>query len=302
MFHNTVDWQTIAAHISDMTGQPFQVQTSYFINGGCINQAYRIEGSGQNYFVKLNLLQAKEIFAAEMAGLQELEQANILKVPTPLCWGVAGQYAYIVMEYLTLRRDIVSTNLPKLGQQLAQLHMITRPQFGWHQDNYLGSTPQINTLTDDWVYFWQHHRLRFQLELAANRGYGSQLQIQAEQLLSEIKHFFVDYQPPASLLHGDLWSGNYGITVESQGNQPVLFDPAVYYGDRETDIALTELFGGFPKSFYDAYQEQWPLDSGYSTRKTLYNLYHILNHLNLFGGAYLKQVEQTMAFLLSEVR
>jgi len=302
MFHNTVDWQMIAAHISDMTGQPFQVQTPYPITGGCINQAYRIEGSGQNYFVKINLLQSKALFAAEIASLQELEQANTVRVPKPLCWGVSGQYAYIVMEYLILRREIAPTHLFMLGQQLAQLHQITRPQFGWHQDNYLGSTRQINTLTDDWVYFWQQHRLRFQLTLAIERGYGNQLQEQGEQLLEEIKHFFVDYQPQASLLHGDLWSGNYGITLESQGNQPVLFDPALYYGDRETDIALTELLGGFSNNFYDAYQEHWSLDVGYSTRKTLYNLYHVLNHLNLFGGAYLKQAQQMIAFLLSEIR
>jgi fructosamine-3-kinase len=288
------NWQTIASHISETTGQAFQVQSEQSIGGGCINSTYRIEGNGQNYFVKLNSSEYLDMFEAEAAGLTELGQAAAIKVPEPLCWGTAGGYAYLVMEYLPLGGDSSSD----LGQQLAALHQVSYPQFGWHRDNYIGSTPQVNTLENDWVTFWQKHRLGFQLNLAARQGYTG-LRSKGQRLIAEVGQFFSNYQPQPSLLHGDLWSGNYAISVNGQ---PVIYDPAVYYGDRETDIAMTELFGGFPKRFYDAYQEALPLEAGYSTRKTLYNLYHILNHLNLFGGGYLGQAESMMASLLSELR
>ncbi len=290
MFKKTVDWQTIATQISKTTGQSFQVQTQSHTSGGCINDAYRIEGNGQSYFVKLNDAQYLDMFKAEAAGLTELGQH--IKVPKPLCWGSAGGNCYLVMEYLSLRGDSHSIS-EALGQQLAALHQATQPQFGWHSNNYIGSTPQINTLENDWVTFWQNHRLAFQLKLTGNK----KLQSQGERLIADVGQFFTDYQPQPSLLHGDLWSGNYA----AQGKQPVIYDPAMYYGDREADIAMTELFGGFPRRFYDAYQETWPLDPGYSTRKILYNLYHILNHLNLFGGGYLGQAERMIASLLSEL-
>jgi fructosamine-3-kinase len=148
------------------------------------------------------------------------------------------------------------------------------------------------------VDFWRTNRLNYQLELAACKGYTGILQTQGEQLLADMHLFFSDYTPLSSLLHGDLWAGNYGIDTR---NQPVLFDPAVYYGDREVDIAMTELFGGFPNRFYQAYQDTFPLDSGYVVRKKLYNLYYILNNLNTFGGGYLRQAEGIILGLLSEL-
>jgi protein-ribulosamine 3-kinase len=303
MNHQTVDWQTIAAHISETTGLPFQIQAHYQVAGGCINSTYRIEGSGQNYFVKLNSSEHQEMFAAEVAGLTELRKPAVIKVPEPLCWGTAGGHSYLVMEYLALHGDIQTQSLSaQLGQQLAVLHQVTQTQFGWHRDNSLGLTPQVNTLENDWVTFWQNHRLGFQLDLAAHNGYSGKLQRKGEVLMAEVGQFFTDYQPQPSLLHGDLWSGNYAVALDNQRGQPVIYDPAVYYGDREAEIAMTELFGGFPKRFYHAYQEAWPLDAGYSTRKTLYNLYHILNHLNLFGGGYLAQAKRMIASLLSELQ
>lgn len=291
-------WQNIAAHISETTGYPFEIKNQFPISGGCINAAYRIEGNGERYFVKLNSSDYLDMFAAEAAGLRELQQA-ILKVPQPLCWGIVEEQSYLVMEYLVLQGETHSVSAD-LGQQLATLHQVTQPQFGWQRNNYIGSTPQVNTLETDWVSFWQQHRLGFQLKLAARNGYGGKLQTQGERLLADLGDFFSDYQPQVSLLHGDLWSGNYAVTKGKNGIQPVIYDPAVYYGDREADIAMTELFGGFSKRFYQAYQETWPLDSGYKTRKILYNLYHILNHLNLFGSGYLNQAERMIASLLSE--
>jgi len=302
MFHQTADWENIAKHISETLGQTFQIQNGRKIAGGCINNSYQLEGSSQNYFVKLNHSQYQDMFAAEAAGLTELGKAVAIKVPKPLCWGTTGNNAYLVMEYLALHGDSHSSS-SDLGQKLAVLHQKTFPQFGLHRDNYIGSTPQVNSLESNWVTFWQNHRLGFQLKLAARNGYvGKKLQNKGEQLMADVGQFFTDYQPQSSLLHGDLWSGNYGITTDTQGAHPVIYDPAVYYGDRETDMAMTELFGGFPRHFYEAYQGTWALDSGYSTRKVLYNLYHILNHLNLFGGGYLGQAEGMISSLLSELR
>ncbi|MFQ5486860.1 MAG: fructosamine kinase family protein, partial [Gammaproteobacteria bacterium] len=156
----------------------------------------------------------------------------------------------------------------------------------------------INTPDEDWPRFWQQRRLGYQLQLAARNGYDDGLRQRGERLLEAVPLFFNGRQPPPALLHGDLWSGNYAVT---RSGEPVIFDPAVYYGDREADLAMTELFGGFPAAFYDAYNEAWPLAPAYRVRKTLYNLYHILNHLNLFGAAYLSQAQAMMEQLLSEV-
>jgi len=183
-----------------------------------------------------------------------------------------------------------------LGRQLAALHRVTHTRFGWHRDNTIGSTPQINTQKNDWVTFYREQRLRYQLELAAENGYGGSLQRRGEQLLERLPAFFISYRPRPSLLHGDLWGGNHAALTDGT---PVIFDPAVYYGDREADLAMTELFGGFGSGFYSAYRAAWPLDPGYRVRKDLYNLYHVLNHLNLFGGGYRGQAEQMVDRLLA---
>ncbi len=297
MNDHPVDWQTIARHISQANGSHFQMDTLYNIVGGTTNTAYRLEGGNQNYFVKINCHPHFEFFAAEAAGLAELGQPAVIKVPLPLCWGTTEQHAYLVMEYITLKTDITTSASILLGQQLAVMHQVSKVPFGWYRNNYLGLTLQKNNLEENWVEFWRHQRLGYQLQLASRNGYSS-LQTIGERLLADLHGFFGHYQPHSSLLHGDLWSGNYAQDMQGQ---PVIFDPAVYYGDRETDLAMTELFGGFPRSFYEAYQERWPLDPGYSIRKNLYKLYHVLNHLNLFGGNYLKQAEKMIASLLSEL-
>ena len=185
------------------------------------------------------------------------------------------------------------------GQQLARMHHQTSEQFGWHRDNTIGSTPQPNTPSDNWLEFWREHRLGYQLELAKQRGGQGSLLRKGEELMQMMPNLFTDYQPIPALLHGDLWSGNYAVTQEGE---PIIFDPAVYYGDREADMAMTELFGGFPQRFYAAYNEIWPLDGGYQVRKTFYNLYHILNHFNMFGGGYAAQAERMTELVLSELR
>jgi len=292
-----INWQAITQHIQETTNQPFVLRNKYSIGGGCINQAYHLEGETQDYFIKLNQSHYSDMFEAEVAGLTALAQSKTLRVPLPLCCGKTETHSYLVMEYLSLNgKNNRSSQL--LGEQLAMMHQTTQAQFGWYRDNYIGSTAQINTLDNDWGNFWQQHRLGFQLALAARHGYMGQLQRDGERLLADLHAFFTNYHPKPALLHGDLWSGNYA--TDEQG-QVVIFDPAIYYGDREADIAMTELFGGFGHDFYAAYNKTSALDVGYQTRKTLYNLYHILNHLNLFGGGYLAQSERMISQLLSEL-
>ena len=185
------------------------------------------------------------------------------------------------------------------GEGLAAMHRVTSHQFGWYRDNTIGSTEQRNQQEEDWVKFWGEYRLSVQLELAAARGAGSRTMDQGYRLIDCLADFMEGYEPEPSLVHGDLWSGNYAFT---RAGEPTIFDPAVYYGDREVDLAMTELFGGFSREFYAAYRQAWPLDAGYATRKTLYNLYHVLNHFNLFGGGYLSQAQGMIDSLLSEIR
>lgn len=238
------------------------------------------------------------MFAAEADGLVALAAAGAVRVPTPLCHGVADGYAFLALEYLALGSASGAAQ-EQLGRQLATLHRVTQPQFGWHRDNTIGSTPQLNAPTDHWPEFLRERRLRFQLQLAARQAAGRPAIALGEQLLVQLDGFFAGYRPRPSLLHGDLWSGNAAQTIDGD---PAIFDPAVYFGDRETDVAMTELFGGFSTRFYGAYREAWPLDPGYGVRRDLYNLYHVLNHANLFGGGYWSQAERMMERLLAEIR
>ncbi|MEZ5542313.1 MAG: fructosamine kinase family protein [Pseudomonadota bacterium] len=286
-------WENIARDIAAATGVEARLEQQGAIGGGCINAASRIRYGTTDYFVKLNSARQAHMFAAEAAGLAALRQCRALRIPEPVCHGSDTRSAWLVLEYLPLggRGDARA-----LGAGLAAMHRITHDRYGWERDNTIGSTPQRNMPGDDWVAFWREQRLRFQLELAAQHGHGGRLQARGELLLARFHALFDGYTPVASLLHGDLWGGNHAYT---QAGEPAIFDPAVYYGDRETDIAMTELFGGFGGAFYTAYEAAWPLDAGYAERKTLYNLYHILNHLNLFGGGYRGQAEGMIDQLLA---
>lgn len=236
------------------------------------------------------------MFEAEAAGLQALLDTEAMRTPVPLCSGQTGGQAYLVTEYIELGPPSGQGH-ELAGRQLALLHGTTAARFGWQLDNHIGATPQSNNWQDDWIDFWRDQRLGYQLSLAARNGYAGKLQMLGEQLLDQFP-CLIDHTPAPSLIHGDLWGGN--MSFDSAG-QPVIYDPATYYADREAEIAMTELFGGFSGRFYAAYQEAWPLHPGYTIRKNLYNLYHILNHLNLFGGDYLGQAQCMMERLLAEV-
>lgn len=288
---------TIAEQIASATHDAFDLMATELLSGGDISRAYKLSSHTQDYFVKLNSPQSVDMFEAEMLGLHALDQAQSIRIPKPIVSGVTADAAYLVLEFIPLWRSTKASER-LLGTQLAQLHAITSPYFGWHRDNTIGSSPQQNTQTQDWLSFWRQQRLGFQLKLAAAKGYGGKLQSAGEKLCLKLDALFIGYDPKPSLLHGDLWCGN--AAVDTMGN-PVIYDPACYFGDRETDIAMTELFGGFSATFYAAYNDAWPLDQGYQHRKNLYNLYHVLNHLNLFGGSYLSKAELMILKLLAEI-
>jgi len=291
-------WPAISAHIAAATGAPFQPRSPRNLGGGCINAAYVLEDGRRRFFVKTNEADRLGMFEVEARGLDALARAEAIRLPHPVCFGAADGHAYLVLEYIELGSGKGQT-AQRLGEQLAALHHATAPRFGWDIDNIIGATPQPNAWMDDWIDFWRERRLGFQLRLAAGRGLRGGVQTKGERLMEALPHFFAGRRPQPSLLHGDLWGGNWG--ADGAGN-PVIFDPAVYYGDRETDLAMTELFGGFSSGFYAAYRAHWPLDAGYATRRTLYNLYHILNHFNLFGGGYAGQAERMIDELLAAVR
>ena len=244
-------------------------------------------------FRKSGPASSADMFAAEAEGLVELAKPGVIRVPEVIACGVDGGQAFIEIERLDLQRPTREVE-HRMGEQLAALHNVTADRYGWHRDNTIGLTPQHNDWSDDWVGFFREHRLGFQFRLAAQNGYTGRLQEQGAQLLKRLPFFFADHDPAPSLLHGDLWGGNWG----SCDGEPVIFDPAVYYGDRESDLAMTRLFGGFGSAFYEAYEDAWPLEPGHRERCDLYQLYHVLNHLNLFGSAYLGRAQELIRNLL----
>jgi protein-ribulosamine 3-kinase len=291
------DWSEIVARIGAASSKPFTPAAPRSVGGGCINAAVTLSDGEQTYFVKVNAPDRLPMFAAEAAGLAAIAETDTIRVPEPLCTGTAGGQSFIAMEHIVLSGRSAQ-GAAEAGRQLAAMHRASRPNFGWDRDNTIGATPQENVSDPDWIAFWRERRLGFQLDLAAQNGYRGRLQEQGRRLLAAFPAL-IDHAPVPSLLHGDLWGGNIGF---DRAGEPVIFDPAVYYGDREADLAMTELFGGFGPDFYAAYQEAWPLDPGYRTRKNLYNLYHVLNHLNLFGSGYLGQAEAMIGRLLAELR
>ena len=271
--------------IGKATGQPFTQVDSTGIGGGCIHAASCVIGEdGRRFFVKKNRVHLLESFKAEAYALGKMAETRTIRVPEPVGTCEDGESAVLLLEYLPMGGS-AKGDWTLMGRQLAQLHRSTGEQFGWPHDNWIGSTPQYNEPSDNWAQFYADRRLRPQIDWARERGLRL---ARAEDLLETLDAFFTDYQPAPSLLHGDLWAGNADFLEDGT---PVVFDPAAYHGDREADLALTELFGGYPHAFYRGYEEEWPLHAGYRVRRPLYLLYHVLNHFNLFGGGYGSQAE-----------
>jgi protein-ribulosamine 3-kinase len=286
----------LATAIGHSAGVSLHSQPARRVRGGSINECYRWEGTAGPLFVKLAPARSSAMLEAEAAGLEELRRAEAVRVPRVRGAGTTAGYAWLALEWVESGAPSRAADAI-LGEQLARQHRSTGPAFGWSRNNTIGSTPQLNDWHDNWVTFFRDLRLRYQLELAAGNGHVGRLQHRGEALLGCVGEFFRTYQPAPSLLHGDLWGGN---RAADERGQPVIFDPAVYYGDREADLAMTRLFGGFGPDFYSAYESGWALDADASVRTDLYNLYHVLNHLNLFGGGYLSQAASLIDGLLAE--
>mgnify|MGYP003406557920 FL=1 len=285
-------WTEIAQAISRETEQEFAIAKTKSVSGGCINQGYQVSSKDRTYFVKLNDVSKVDMFAAEALGLKQMYATKTITVPQPVCWGTAANSSYLVLQWLDLGGGS-NQSWTEMGRQLAAMHRVgTSQDFGWSRNNTIGSTPQINTWMDNWADFFAEQRIGYQLELAKRRGGNFP---ESNRVVDLVRNKLAEWQPPVSLVHGDLWSGNAAI---SSDGAPIILDPATYYGDRETDLAMTELFGGFPTAFYNGYNEAWELDSGYRQRKSIYNLYHVLNHFNLFGGGYASQAKTIIQRLL----
>lgn len=283
--------QAVGEAIAEATGDYFAIQSETPCGGGCINEAYLLHGDTKSYFVKLNDRSAAAMFAAEFRALETITSANAIRAPHPIALGQFAGRAFLVLEAIEF--GAAPADWSAMGEQLATLHRKVSDRFGWPEGNYIGSSPQCNAWADDWATFFREQRLRPQLEMAKRRGSPIR---GADNLLAAVDDLLADHHPEPSLLHGDLWGGNAG---HDASGSPVIYDPASYYGDRETDLAFTEMFGGFPPSFYAAYDRAWPRAAGFEQRKALYNLYHVINHANLFGGGYQSQAESVIRQLLA---
>ena len=272
--------------IAALCGQNAPLADLAPVGGGDTHQAFRLTLRGEAFFMKVNQRDAFAKLQAEAHALKVLNQSqSSLTFPKPIACQCAGSLAGLLLSSLDFSKRHGDA---MLGTGLAQLHQHTAPSFGFDRDNFIGATAQSNTWDDDWLRFYGRQRLGMQRDLARDNGLTPSTLRKVDAVTSALPAFFENYRPAASLLHGDLWAGNAGMLSDGSA---AIFDPASYYGDRETDLAMTELFGGFSHDFYRAYEAAWPLDSGYRHRRPLYQLYHILNHYNLFGGHYAKQAD-----------
>ena len=232
------------------------------------------------------------MYAAEAIGLLTIAESETVRVPEVIDYGTDDEGAFIKLERLELLRPTGEASAT-LGRQLARMHRRTWHAHGWTVDNFIGPSPQPNDFEADWPTFYAKYRLGFQLDLAEKNGYAGRVTRRGRALVGCLPEL-LGHRPPPSLLHGDLWSGNHAMLPDGT---PVIFDPAIHYGDRECDLAMAALFGGFHPEFFDAYIEAWPMAAGWKERWKVYQLYHVLNHLNLFGERYLAQAEALLAEL-----
>jgi protein-ribulosamine 3-kinase len=266
------------------------------LSGGCISDAYKITMSdGSNYFLKYNPSTSNDMFIKEANGLKELAKANAIRIPNVLSF----DEDYILLEYIPTgnkKKDFFE----EFGRSFAEMHKFTSNIFGFYEDNYIGSNPQKN-IPDvkektSWVSFYFNKRILFQLQLAEKFGNSTpELRKGVSRLEEKIEDIIDNTTEKPSLLHGDLWGGNYMV---DENGDAVLIDPAVYYGHREADLGMTKLFGGFSSEFYRAYVDTFPLEDGHEYRENIYKLYHVLNHLNLFGGGYYSQALSLIKFYI----
>jgi fructosamine-3-kinase len=280
--------------IRELWGASLAIRSVESVSGGDINEAARIVLSdGRALFLKYNLEPLPRLFEVEARGLALLRDTRTVRVPDVYAVRALTENhpAFLLMEWLPPGSSRAPDVMRGFGRKLARLHQHTSNAHGLDHDNYIGSLPQRNTPTRSWVEFYREHRLGAQRELAGRLGrLPTKREETLERLMERLDELIDESSVRPSLLHGDLWGGNYLI---SKG-EAVLIDPAVYYGDREVELAFTELFGGFSPEFYEGYSEIWPLDTGYEERKALYQLYPLLVHLNLFGESYGASVDRIL--------
>jgi len=291
--------QQLTIFFTRLARRVIEVAEVVAVGGGSIQPTYRATlADGTPLFVKAGTPDQMGRLRAESRGLETLGRVGALRVPEVLLLGGEGRHSYLVLEHLDLVPGAAG-DFSRMGRALAKLHRAGAARFGFERDNFIGATPQQNSQTDLWPAFFRDQRLGPQLgQAAAGPAAGAWLD-DALRIGDSIDGFFPGYQPQPALLHGDLWRGNAGFLKDGT---PVIYDPAVYFGDREADLAMSEMFGGFAPEFAAAYREAWPLDPGYAVRRDLYNLYHMLNHVNLFGAGYVPQAHGLIKRLLSEIR
>ncbi|OAY62365.1 protein-ribulosamine 3-kinase, chloroplastic isoform X1 [Manihot esculenta] len=264
-------------------GKATQITKISSIGGGCINLASRYDTDAGSFFVKTNRSIGPSMFEGEALGLGAMYETRTIRVPRPFKVGpLPTGGSYIIMEFIEFGAS--RGNQSVLGRKLAEMHKAGKSErgFGFDVDNTIGSTPQINTWTSDWIEFYGKHRLGYQLKLALNQYGDSSIYQKGQRLVKNMAPLFENIVIEPCLLHGDLWSGN--ISSDKNG-EPVILDPACYYGHSEAEFGMSWC-AGFGGSFYDAYFKVMPKQPGFEKRRDLYLLYHYLNHYNLFGSGY----------------
>lgn len=277
--------------LSDLYGQKTVLQQKEHIGGGCINHALMLKCNTGNFFLKWNSSCASDMFVKEEAGLQEMlsVQNEFLIIPQVI-WAkhVDELPGLLLMEYL--QPSVNNSGFDeKLGRGLAVLHHKTNKKYGFHHDNYCGATIQNNQWNTSWIDFFGQQRIMHLVHLIVEKRGLTNSEIKIYEKLVDKLPSILSHETKPSLIHGDLWSGNY----MNSANGPALIDPAAYYADREMELSIMTMFGGFSPRVWDAYQEMNPLPSGWKERNLLYQLYHVLNHYYLFGGSYLSQANYT---------
>jgi fructosamine-3-kinase len=283
-------WHFISEQISQQIGDDFICNDMREVSDGDSHQAFKITDGKRRFFVKVNDKNRLTNFEAETEGLQHLQNTELFRVPRVICLGTVSTHSFLVLEHICLNGGNKESWF-EFGQKLATLHQLqTQKMYGWQEDNFIGLTPQANQWQKKWSVFFAEQRIGFMLQLLAEKGY---VLADIDHVVESVNQLLAGHNPTSSMLHGDLWQGNTGF----HHNQPVIFDPAFYFGDREADIAMTELFNRFPAEFYHGYEDVWSLDMDYQYRKPVYQLYHILNHALLFGGQYLHSAKNTLSNL-----
>ncbi|GJQ08744.1 hypothetical protein GpartN1_g535.t1 [Galdieria partita] len=285
--------EKISSAVSAATGKEFKASIGPSVGGGCVSDTRVIlskDSDSLKFFAKIGTPSEVSMLAAEYYGVLEMYNTETIRLPKPICYDSTDRFSFLILENLNMTSRAGRREYQLLGKQLARLHRCTSDRgFGWHRGNTIGPTPQLNPWTSSWTEFFVNYRLHYQMELAKRNN----LKFEHEEgLLHKVEKLLNQKQDVIpSLVHGDLWSGNIGFLTSGE---PVIFDPATYYGDREVDIAMTELFGRLPEDFYVAYNDEFPLTEGYEQRRIVYNLYHVLNHFNLFGGMYGRKAKGMM--------